>query len=69
MSSQDVAQFVGTKHNIILRSGEHCSKLFKFLSNIQYSIRMSLYIYNNKQEIDKLIYILKEEKYFLGDII
>ncbi len=66
--SQDVATFLGNKYNILLRSGDHCSKLMKDLINTKSSLRMSFSVYNSRKEIDYLIKILIDEKEFISDI-
>ncbi len=66
--SQDVANHLGTK-NIIIRSGQHCSKLSKNLLNASITLRISLCIYNTENEIDKFVNEIKNEKYFLGNIV
>lgn len=67
--SQDVAMHLSDVNNIIVRSGTHCSKLVFDLINEKTTIRASFSIYNNEEDIDKLVVALKNEHYFLGNII
>lgn len=55
--SQDTAIYLD-KHNICVRSGDHCDKKLKDEINITNTVRISLYFYNTKEEIDKLVEVL-----------
>lgn len=57
--AQDVANFLGTQ-NICVRSGTYCAKLLTNTINTTATIRVSLYIYNCKKDIDLLIMALKK---------
>jgi cysteine desulfurase/selenocysteine lyase len=51
--------------NIALRSGQHCAKLIHDFLNIHSSLRVTVYFYNTKEEIDRFIEVTKEAiKYF-----
>lgn len=56
--SQDLAIYLN-KYNICVRSGSHCAKILKSEIGIKNTTRISLYFYNTKEEIDKLIKALK----------
>ena len=56
--SQDLAIYLD-KYNICTRAGNHCAKILKDEINIKNTLRISLYFYNSKEEIDKLIEVLK----------
>ena len=56
--SQDVAVYLD-KHNICIRSGNHCAKTLNNIFNISNTCRISLSFYNTKEEVDKLIDVLK----------
>ena len=58
--AQDLAIYLN-KYNICVRSGSHCSKLIKEELKIKNTCRISLYFYNTKEEIDKLIMVLSNE--------
>lgn len=62
--SQDLASFLGTK-NIIVRSGLSCAKLTYEILNYEHVVRVSMHFYTTKEDIDKLIDVLK--KYKRGD--
>ncbi len=55
--SQDLAIYLN-KYNICVRAGNHCAKILKNEINIKNTCRLSLYFYNTKEEIDKLIEVL-----------
>lgn len=57
---QDVSVYLNTKH-ICIRAGNHCVKMLKDDLGIKNTCRISLYFYNTKEEIDKLIEALKEK--------
>ncbi|WP_406615920.1 aminotransferase class V-fold PLP-dependent enzyme [Mycoplasmopsis hyopharyngis] len=69
VDSQDIAYYLGTK-NIYVRSGTFCVPLIKENSKINDNkesfVRISLGIYNNKNDIDKLIEALKTGGDFLA---
>lgn len=56
--AQDVASYLN-KHNICVRSGNHCAKILSNVIGVNESIRVSLSFYNTKEEIDYLINLLK----------
>ncbi len=55
---QDLSIYLD-KYNICTRAGSHCAKILKDELNIKNTLRISLYFYNSKEEIDKLIEVLK----------
>lgn len=56
--SQDLAIYLN-KYNICVRAGSHCAKILKGELGIKNTCRISLYFYNTKEEIDRLIEVLK----------
>ncbi len=58
---QDTAIYLD-HYNICVRAGNHCAKLLKDELGIKNTCRISLYLYNTKEEIDKLIEVLKKSK-------
>lgn len=54
---QDLAIYLD-KYNICVRAGNHCAKILKDDLGIKNTCRMSLYFYNTKDEIDKLVDVL-----------
>lgn len=57
--SIDIADFMADE-NICIRAGQHCAEPFMWELWINHSCRMSLYIYNTKEEIDKFFEVLKQ---------
>ncbi len=58
---QDLSIYLD-KYNICTRAGNHCAKILKEEIHIKNTCRISLYFYNSKDEIDKLIEVLKNPK-------
>lgn len=56
--AHDVADYLG-KNNICVRTGNFCCPYLKESIGIESTIRISLFIYNTKEDIDKLIFHLK----------
>ena len=59
LSSHDVALFLDN-YGIMVRSGFHCAQPLHETFGLQSSARISFYIYNTCEEIDRLIEVLKE---------
>ena len=59
--SQDTSVYLN-KYHICVRAGNHCAKILKDELHIKNTCRISLYFYNTKEEIDKLIEVLKNSK-------
>ena len=55
---QDLSIYLD-KYNICTRAGSHCAKILKDEFHIKNTLRISLYFYNTKEEIDNLIEVLK----------
>ena len=66
--SQDLSVFLN-KYNICVRSGNHCSKLLKDLIGIGNTCRISLNIYNTKEDIIKLKEVLNKQDEIYENII
>ena len=58
--SQDLAIYLN-KYNICVRAGNHCAKVLKDEFKIKNTCRISLAMYNTKEEIDKLVELLKNK--------
>jgi len=56
--AQDVASYLSTQ-GIATRSGNHCAKLLVNQIGTDASVRASIYFYNTKEDIDRLITALK----------
>jgi cysteine desulfurase/selenocysteine lyase len=59
LSSHDVALFFDN-YGIMMRSGFHCAQPLHEFFNLHSSVRISFYIYNTTQEVDRFMEILKE---------
>ncbi len=58
--SQDVAFYLN-KHHICVRSGNHCAKILKDEIRVVNTLRLSLYFYNTKEEIDRFISLISDK--------
>ena len=56
--SQDLAVYLD-KHNIAVRAGNHCAKVLKEVIGVKNTCRISFYLYNTKEDVDKVIEALK----------
>lgn len=56
--AHDVTDYLG-QNNICVRAGNFCCPYLKELIGTESSIRLSLFVYNTKDEVDKLVYYLK----------
>ena len=61
--SQDTSIYLN-KNGICIRAGSHCAKMIKDILNVNNTCRISLYLYNTKEEIDYLVSILKENRVY-----
>lgn len=59
--AQDTSVYLNHYH-IYVRAGNHCAKMLKDEINIKNTVRVSLYFYNNKEDIDRLVNVLKQSK-------
>lgn len=59
--AQDLAIYLN-KYKICVRAGNHCAKILKDELKIKNTCRISLYFYNTKEEIDRLIEVLSNPK-------
>ncbi len=55
---QDLAIYLN-KYHICVRAGNHCAKILKDVIGVKNTCRLSFYFYNTKEEIDRLIEVLK----------
>lgn len=58
--AQDVAAYLDKK-NICIRVGSHCAKILYEALGVKNTCRVSLYFYNTKEEVDKLVEALKNK--------
>ena len=66
--SQDTAMYLD-KYNICVRAGNHCAKILNNVFNVNNTCRISLAFYNTKEEIDKLITVLKNSNNIYKEIL
>lgn len=59
--AQDTAMYLN-HYNIAVRAGNHCAKILKDEMNIKNTVRASFYFYNNYEDVDKLISVLKNSE-------
>ena len=59
--SQDTSLYLN-HYNIFVRAGNHCTKMLKDEIKIKNTVRVSLYLYNNKEDIDRLVKVLKNSE-------
>ncbi len=62
--AQDAATYYNSQ-GIAVRSGQHCAKNLKHFLNTHATIRISIYIYNTKEEIDKFLEVTKNVENYL----
>jgi cysteine desulfurase/selenocysteine lyase len=65
--AQDVAVYLN-KHKVCVRAGNHCAKILKNETGVKNTVRMSIYLYNTKEEIDKMIELLKDKDKILKEM-
>lgn len=49
-------------YHIYVRAGNHCTKMLKDDIGVKNTVRVSMYLYNTKEDIDKLVVALKNSK-------
>ena len=49
-------------YKIYVRAGNHCTKMLKDEIGVKNTVRVSMYLYNDKRDVDKLISILKNSE-------
>ena len=58
--AQDTAIYLNN-NDICVRAGDHCDKKLHDVTDIKNTVRVSLYFYNTKEEIDKLVDALNND--------
>ena len=66
--AQDVAVYLN-KYNICVRAGNHCAKILKNEVGVKNTVRISIYIYNTKEELDKVVELLKDKNKILNEML
>lgn len=59
--SQDTSVYLNY-YNISIRAGNHCAKMLKDDLNIKNTCRVSMYIYNTVEDVDRLLEALRNSK-------
>ena len=59
--SQDTSIYLNHYH-IYIRAGNHCTKMLKDDLKIKNTCRISMYVYNTKEDVDRFIEALKNSK-------
>ena len=49
-------------YNIYVRAGNHCAKLLKDVMNVKNTVRVSMYLYNSLEDVERLVDVLKNSK-------
>ena len=66
--AQDVAVYLN-KYNICVRAGNHCAKILKNEVGVKNTVRISIYIYNTEEEINKIAELLKDKNKILNEML
>ena len=66
--AQDTSIYLN-KHDIYVRAGNHCAKLLKDEIDIKNTVRVSMYLYNNYEDIDRFIEVLKNKDNLYKEIL
>ena len=66
--AQDVAVYLN-KHNICVRAGNHCAKILKNEVGVKNTVRISIYIYNTEEEIEKIADLLKDKNKIIDEML
>jgi cysteine desulfurase / selenocysteine lyase len=66
--SQDVSYYLN-KYNVCTRAGNHCAKILKKDIGVKNTVRVSLYFYNTKEEIDDLVELLSDKNKIMKEMI
>ena len=66
--AQDVAVYLN-KHKICVRAGNHCAKILKNEIKVSNTVRVSLYLYNTKEEILELVELLISKNKILNEML
>jgi cysteine desulfurase/selenocysteine lyase len=66
--AEDSSRYLNNYH-ICVRAGNHCTKMVKDELEVKNTCRISLYLYNTKEEIDKLIKVLENSERIFEEIL
>lgn len=65
---QDVAIYLD-RYNVCVRAGNHCAKILKKSAGVKNTVRVSLYIYSTKEDVDALVELLKDRDKIMKEMI
>lgn len=66
--AQDVAVYLN-KYGVCVRAGNHCAKILKKAVGVKNTVRASIYLYNNEEDINKLTDLLKNKNKILKEML
>ena len=66
--AQDVAVYLN-KYGVCVRAGNHCAKILKNATGVKNTVRASIYLYNNQEDINKLVDLLKDKNKIINEMI
>lgn len=66
--SQDVSIYLN-QFKICIRAGNHCAKMLEEVICVSNTCRVSLYLYNTKEEVDKLKEVLMDQDKILDTLV
>lgn len=66
--SQDVAFYLN-KYHICVRAGNHCAKILKDEIGVTSTVRISLYFYNTKEEIDYFVNLISDKNKIVKEML
>ncbi len=66
--AQDIAVYLN-KYHVCIRAGNHCAKILKSEVGVTNTCRVSLYFYNTKRDVDKLVELLKDKNKIIEEMI
>ena len=66
--AQDVAVYLN-KYKVCVRAGNHCAKILKNEVGVKNTVRISIYIYNTKEEMDYVADLLKDKNRIINEML
>ena len=66
--AQDVAVYLN-KYKVCVRAGNHCAKVLKNEIKVANTVRASIYLYNTKEEILKLVELLRNKDKIIKEML
>lgn len=66
--AQDVAVYLN-KYKVCVRAGNHCAKILKNEVGIKNTVRISIYFYNTKEEMDYVADLLKDKNRIINEML